>query len=52
MSRFALQKNHVSPSPEPAPDVLPSPLDPDKVPRPTCCPMTRIGTRDAAGRVR
>ena len=38
MSRLTLQKNHVLPLREPAPDVLPLPVDPDKGPTPDLLP--------------
>ncbi len=38
MTRFAMQRSHVPPSPEPAPDVLPLPVDPDKGPTPDLLP--------------
>ena len=38
MSRLTLKKNHVLPTREPAPDVLPLPVDPDKGPTPDLQP--------------
>ena len=38
MTRFPMQGNHVPPSPEPAPDVQPLPLDPEKSPTPDLLP--------------
>jgi hypothetical protein len=34
MTRYILSKSHSVPRPEPAPDVLPLPVDPDKFPTP------------------
>jgi hypothetical protein len=38
MTRFPLPTNHVPPGHEPAPDVLPLPVDPDKGPTPDLLP--------------
>ena len=38
MTRLTLQKNHVPPTREPAPGVLPLPVDPDKGPTPDLLP--------------